>query len=156
MARQTISVSQEFDVPREEVFAVIGDPYKIAAINSYGVERIKDSTTDEINGVGSVRRLKMGVFRSIDEVITEFDVPERIEYRVLSGVPVKNHVGRIEFVDLGNGRSRVDFFIQFDPKFSGLGNILGSMLRLGLERAVVSTNRKLAVQLAPSSKGGSK
>ena len=148
MGRKTISVSQEFDVPREEVFAIIGDPYKIAAVNSYGVERIKDSTSDEINGVGSVRRLKMGVFRSIDEVITEFDVPDLIEYRVLSGVPVKNHIGRIAFVDLGNGRSRVDFFIQFDPVFSGFGDLLGSLLRLGLERAVVSTNKKLASQLS--------
>ncbi len=143
MGKKIISVSQEFNVPREEVFAIIADPFKIAAINSYGVERIKDSTGDDINGVGSVRRLKMGIFSSIDEAITVFDVPDLIEYRVLSGVPVKNHVGRIKFVDIGNGRSRVDIFIQFDSIFPGLGSIL----RIGLQRAVVTTNTKLAYQL---------
>ena len=143
MAKQIISESQEFEVPREDVFAIIADPYKLAAVNSLNIERIKDSTGDDVNGVDSVRRLKMGIFSSIDEVITEFDVPELIEYRVLTGVPVKNHVGRIKFVDLGNGRSRMDYFIQFDAKFPGLGAIL----RLGLQKALVATNTKLVDQL---------
>lgn len=143
MAKQMISVSHEFDVTREEVFAVIADPYELAAINSFGVERIKDSTDDNVNGVGSVRRLKMGFFRSIDEVITEFDVPELIEYRVVKGVPVKNHVGRITFVDIGNGRSRVDFFIQFDSTFPGLG----SMLRIGLQKAIATSMTRIAHHL---------
>ncbi len=143
MAKQIISESQEFNVAREEVFATIADPYKLAAVNSLNLERIKDSTGDDINGVGSVRRLKMGIFRSIDEVITVFEVPELIEYRVLTGVPVKNHVGRIEFVDIGKGRSRVDYSIQFDPIFPGFGRIL----RIGLQKALVATNTKLASQL---------
>ena len=100
MAKKTISVSQAFNVPREEVFAIIADPYKIAAVNSYGVERIKDSTGGDINGVGSIRRLKMGFLSSIDEVITVFDVPELIEYRVLKGAPVRNHVGRMKFFQM--------------------------------------------------------
>ena len=145
MAKQIISVSYEFNAPREAVFAIIADPYKLAAVNSFTVERIKDSTDDDINGVGSVRRLKMGLFRSIDEVITVFDVPELIEYRVLKGVPVKNHVGRMMFVDIGNGRSRVEFFIQFDPVFPGLG--IGRILRIGLQRALAASMTKLAYQL---------
>ena len=143
MAEQVISVSHEFDVPREAVFAVIADPYKLAAVNSFRVERIKDITDDDINGVGSVRRLKMGFFRSIDEVITVFDAPELIEYRVLKGVPVKNHVGRMKFVDIGNGRSRVDFLIQFDSAFPGLG----SVLRMGLQKTIATSMTNIAYHL---------
>jgi len=130
--KHIVSVSHDYNVPREEVFAVIADPYKLGEINSFNIERIKDSTGDDVNGVGSVKRLKMGFFSKIDEVVTEFDVPELIEYRVLTGIPVKNHVGRMTFVDLGNGRSRVEFLIHFESKYPGFGG----MLRLGLEQAV--------------------
>lgn len=84
----------------------------------------------------------MGIFSSIDEAITVLDVLERIEHRVLSGVPVKNHVGRIRFVDLGNGRSRVEFFMEFDSVFPGLG----SLLRIGLQRAVIASLRNIEAQ----------
>jgi hypothetical protein len=120
----------------------MADPYKIAAVNrSFRAERIKDSTGDDVNGVGSVRRLQMG-FGSIDEAITVFDVPELIEYRVLKGAPVRNHVGRITFVDIGNGRSRVEMYITFDPIFPGFGGIV----RIGLQKAVVTSLSNLARQ----------
>jgi uncharacterized protein YndB with AHSA1/START domain len=139
MAQQTVRFEQFFAAPRERVFAYFGDHEKFGRLWPGSTRRIRDSADGlNPNGLASVREIRTGgsVF---EETITAFEPPESIEYRITKGSPLKNHVGRLSFIEVEGG-TRLDYTIEFDPKIPFTGGLIASVLcaafRRGVQRAV--------------------
>jgi uncharacterized protein YndB with AHSA1/START domain len=77
------------------------------------------------NGVGAVRRLEV-VGPPIVEEIIDYQRPTRYAYKMLSGAPVRDHVGTVELREAGTG-TEVSWHLRSTPKIPG-GNWLLSVV----------------------------
>jgi uncharacterized protein YndB with AHSA1/START domain len=135
-----ILVTHTFNAPAERVFAALDDNASMGGWLGVRIDLIK-SPPDK--GVGSVRRLHIGLQR-IDEEIFEREVPTRIVYRIVRGLfPLSYHRGEINVTSLGPQRSSVEWKIELESKIPGLA----MLVRAGLGRGIQRGLRKLAGQI---------
>ncbi len=83
------------------------------------------------NGLGAIRVLRARGL-AIEEEVTAFDAPRRMAYRVVAGVPIRDHRGEVEFVGSGAG-TEVSWSIRFRPLIPGTGGLLRRVFQRVLE-----------------------
>ena len=79
------------------------------------------------NGVGAVRRLE-AVGPPIVEEIIDYQQPTRYAYKLLSGAPVRDHVGTVELRQAGTG-TEVSWHLRSTPKVPGVDWLLQPVLK---------------------------
>ena len=79
------------------------------------------------NGVGAVRRIE-AVGPAIVEEIIEYQRPKRYAYKMVSGAPVRDHVGTVELREAGTG-TEVSWHLRSTPKIPGLDWLLSPVLK---------------------------
>jgi uncharacterized protein YndB with AHSA1/START domain len=79
------------------------------------------------NGVGAVRRLE-ALGPAIVEEIIEYQRPTGYAYKLVSGAPVRDHVGTVELREAGTG-TEVSWHLQSTPAVPGLGLVLSPLLK---------------------------
>ncbi|HEX4872611.1 MAG TPA: SRPBCC family protein [Nevskiaceae bacterium] len=145
MSRQLLRFEQFFAAPRETVFAFFSDHQSFGEIWPGRFERIQVAPAgDDPNGLGSVRRVRSAGM-VIEETITAFEPPARIEYRVTRGGPLKNHRGELRFTEVPGG-TQLDYQIEFEPRWPLTGGLIASTLcaawHHGVSRAVEAIARR--------------
>jgi len=114
--------------PIETVFDAITNHRGIADY----VWAVRRSTLDREgtpapNGVGAIRRLEV-VGPPIVEEIIDYQRPSRYAYKMLSGAPVRDHVGTVELRESGSGTT-VSWHLRSTPKIPGLDWLLAPVLK---------------------------
>lgn len=69
------------------------------------------------NGVGAIRvvEFKPRLWSDVREEITRFEPPRTFEYVLFEGMPaLRDHLGRLIVDDLGDGRSRLRWEVDFE------------------------------------------
>ena len=100
------------------------------------------------NGVGAIRRFPV-IGPPVREQVTEYIVPTRFAYRILSGVPVLEHTGVVDLVEHA-GATLMTYRVETTPRLPGLlGSGLTSFLRFAVGQIVVGV-RKVAERHARS------
>ncbi len=127
---QTISVSQDFTLPVERVYAFLAEHENLGPLFGARITRVTDGDTER-NGVGSVRRLKLGPLPAFQETVIEAVPDQRIVYRITQGSPLRDHEGIMTFTPTPTG-SHLDYTIRFGTAVPGLDRLV----KLGLERNV--------------------
>jgi hypothetical protein len=79
------------------------------------------------NGLGAVRRLSLVGPPMVEEII-EWDAPNGFAYRMLSGLPVKDHVGRVSLRE-ANGGTEVTYTVTSNPTIPGGSVVLAPILK---------------------------
>ena len=79
------------------------------------------------NGVGAIRRIE-AVGPTIVEEIIDYQRPTRYAYKMLSGAPVRDHVGTVELREAGAG-TEVSWHLRSTPKIAGLDWLLSPVLK---------------------------
>ena len=79
------------------------------------------------NGVGAVRRLE-AVGPPIVEEIIDYQRPRRYAYKMLSGPPVRDHVGTIELREAGTGTA-ASWHLRSTPTIPGVDWLLTPVLK---------------------------
>jgi hypothetical protein len=95
------------------------------------------------SGVGARYLVGLGGI-GITEETTELVPGERMEYRVVAGVPVKRHVGTITFADAPEG-TLVSYRMESEPKFPVPDRLTEAVLR-GLIAPFLAAARKAVAQ----------
>ena len=112
-AMATIEFSRTIAAPQDTVFEVLSDHRgyaKITPLRRVELEREGDPAP---NGVGAIRALHM-VGPPVREEIVTYEAPRRLAYRLLSGAPLKDHVGTVELSEEGNG-TRLNWTVETTP-----------------------------------------
>jgi uncharacterized protein YndB with AHSA1/START domain len=114
--------------PIETVFDAITNHRGIADY----VWAVRRSTLDREgtpapNGIGAIRRLEV-VGPPIVEEIIDYQRPIRYAYKMLSGAPVRDHVGTVELREAGTGTT-VSWHLRSTPKIPGLDRLLSPVLK---------------------------
>ena len=133
MGHHTVEVVHASARPVQELFAELADHERLSHVFGVPVRRIRDGEGDP-NGVGSVRRMGVGLLK-LEETVTALEPSRSIEYRITRGAgPVRNHRGRLAFASVGNG-SRVTWTIDYDS-LPIVGTVVKKMLTRALSRGL--------------------
>ena len=135
MATHTFEIKETFDIPRHKVFALFADHQRFGKLLGAPVKRIKDSDQANPNGLGSVRRIGIGLI-GLEETITSFEPDSLIEYTITSFSPIRNHLGRIRFEDTPEGHTRVRYRISFDDIVPFTGKLVSAALEMAIHRGI--------------------
>ena len=114
-------------VPIETVFDAITDHRGIAD-HVWAVRRstLDREGTPAPNGVGAIRRIE-AVGPPVVEEIIDYQRPTRYAYKMLSGAPVRDHVGTVELREAGTG-TEVSWHLRSTPTIPGSNWLLSAVL----------------------------
>jgi len=121
---QTIRLLQDFNVSVERVFSFFSDHNRLSEIYPAFIRRIVDAPNPfNCNDVGSARII-IGFPVVLQETITAYVENKYIEYKISSVSPLKNHIGKMNFIQLGENKSRLEYVIEFEPLVPFTGFLL--------------------------------
>jgi uncharacterized protein YndB with AHSA1/START domain len=124
------TITKTTSAPIEKVFDLITDHARYKEMTPLRVSTLEREGTPAPNGVGARRKLGVIGPPQVEEV-TEFVRPTRFQYKLLSGLPVKDHTGTVVLTDTGGG-TRVDYTVHSTPTIPGGGLVLGPVLKFGI------------------------
>lgn len=134
MAIQTITINQAFNAPVKQVFSDLSDHEKFGKICGISMKRVVDGSV-HLNGLGSVREIKIGVLPAFQETITKFVEYERVEYKITKGSPIKNHIGSLIFTE-SKGKTKLKFTIELESKIPLTSTLIKTVLGFGLKKGL--------------------
>tara|TARA_R110001592_G_scaffold362933_1_gene678918 strand:- start:8814 stop:9242 length:429 start_codon:yes stop_codon:yes gene_type:complete len=141
MAIQTITINQAFDAPVKKVFSTLSDHEKFGKICGIDMERVVDGGA-HLNGLGSIREIKIGVLPSFQETIIKFIENERIEYKITKGGPIKNHLGILVFSEF-KGKTQLKYTIELESKIPLTTGLIKAVLGFGIKNGLKRYARSL-------------
>lgn len=139
-------IQKKFDAPRDKVFAACTDHAGMSEWVEGANVTVETPGEPAPNGLGAVRKIALGPL-AIRERITGWDDRSRMEYVVISGAPLHDHLGVLRFEDDPSGGTRLDYTVRFRvPWYFGGGVVEGfvaSQLKSALEKGLGVLDEKL-------------
>jgi hypothetical protein len=112
MGSQEIDVTVDTPATRDAVWAVLADSADYATWGVWDESSIERPGQDGQQGLGAIRRLRQGR-RTLREEVVTFEPSSRFDYAVLSGIPVRDYVGRVTLTYLDGGGTRISWRSTF-------------------------------------------
>lgn len=109
----SFTLTREIGAPAETVFEVLTDHAGYSRLTPLRKSELEREGAEDQNGVGAIRRLTVAGPPMREEVIA-YEAPRRFSYTVLSGLPVRDHVGTVELSEEG-GRTKMVYAVRTQP-----------------------------------------
>jgi uncharacterized protein YndB with AHSA1/START domain len=126
----SFTLAREVNAPPEVVFDVLTDHRRYAEITRLRKAELEREGDPAPNGVGAIRVLR-AVGPPIREEVVVYERPSRFSYKVLSGLPLRDHLGTVSLQPGAAGTS-VTYALKAIPTVP----FAGKVVMLALERAV--------------------
>lgn len=117
------------NAPRSVVFDVLTDRNSYHRFLPIRVTQERPGV-DELQGVGAVHKLGIGPVGAREQVEV-FEAPRRYEFRLLSGLPIRDHRVVVTFVE-GPSGTRVRYDMRFTPPVPVPQAVAGLVLKVAL------------------------
>jgi uncharacterized protein YndB with AHSA1/START domain len=135
---QEIDVTARSEAPPERVWSLLADARSWPRFAPFD-----DATVEEGEGAGELRRFRTGR-RTTRERVTGFDPPHRLEYELVSGIPIRDYRAEVTLTPDGEGTT-IRWHSRFRAKIPGTGRLA----RRQLERFIEETAEGLAREASP-------
>lgn len=131
---------REIAAPPETVFEVLTDHVGYAEITP--VRRVEMEREGEPvpNGVGAIRVLH-AVGPPLREEVIAYEAPTRFSYKLLSGLPVRDHVGTVELTPNGAG-TKVVYAVRTHPTLPVAGVLVVAAVKQGIKQLLGGVAKK--------------
>ncbi len=126
----SFTFTREIAAPPETVFEVLTDHAGYSKLTPLRKSELERQGETDPNGVGAIRKLTV-VGPPMREEVIAYEVPSRFSYTVLSGLPVRDHVGTVELSEQGGG-TRMVYAIRTQPTLP----VVGFAVVAGIKQAV--------------------
>jgi uncharacterized protein YndB with AHSA1/START domain len=126
----SFTLVRDVAAPPEVVFDVLTDHRGYAELTPLRRSELEREGEPNPNGVGAIRVLT-AVGPPMREEVIAYERPRRFSYKVLSGLPVRDHVGTASLEAAGEG-TRVTYALRTTPTIP----YAGSVVMLVLKRAI--------------------
>jgi uncharacterized protein YndB with AHSA1/START domain len=123
---------REIKAPPEVVFELLTDHRGYSDLTPLRRVELEREGEPAPNGVGAIRVLHAFGPPLREEVLT-YVPPSRFSYKVLSGLPVRDHVGTVELTPFGNG-TQVVYAIRMHPTIPVVGGAVVAGVRQGVKQ----------------------
>jgi uncharacterized protein YndB with AHSA1/START domain len=126
--------------PAEVVFETITDHRRYPEFTPIRRAELEREGQPEPNGSGAIRALHVAG-PPIREEVLEFERPRRFVYRLLSGLPVRDHVGTVTLLPVDDG-TEMAYRIETTPTLPLIGPALVTTLRLAIAALMAGVARE--------------
>lgn len=130
-----------FEAPRNVVYQIFADREGYSEFLPFTVKLVRPGATER-QGVGAVHRIGVGPVGVKEEIIELVD-GERIQYRVVGGLPVRSHIGTITLTDHPRGTA-VHYSMESTPLIPVPDAVMVWVLRQSMSSLVVGAGREAA------------
>jgi len=117
--------------PPEVVFDVLTDHSRYSEITSVRKAELEREGDPEPNGVGAIRVLTVAGPPMREEVLT-YERPFRFSYKILSGLPVRDHVGTVE-LQPNDGGTEITYAVKTTPTIPLAGAAVIAVLKQAIK-----------------------
>jgi uncharacterized protein YndB with AHSA1/START domain len=128
----SFTYQRQVAAPPETVFEVLTDHRgyaKITPLRKAELEREGEPVPD---GVGAIRRLT-AVGPPMREEVLAYEPATRFSYKLLSGLPVRDHVGTVELIPTGSG-TKVVYAVRTTPTLPLVGGAFLVGMKFGIKQ----------------------
>ena len=126
----SFTLVREVDAPPDVVFDVLTDHRRYAEMSRLRKSELEREGDPAPNGVGAIRVL-IAVGPPIREEVVVYERPSRFSYKVLSGLPVRDHVGTVSIEPSGGG-THVTYALKAIPTVPFAGKVVMLALKRGV------------------------
>jgi uncharacterized protein YndB with AHSA1/START domain len=126
----SFTYTREVAAPPETVFEVLTDHRGYAKITPLRKAELEREGEPAPNGVGAIRRLS-AVGPPLREEVLAYEPGKRFSYKLLSGLPVRDHVGTVELTPNGAG-TKVVYAVRTTPTLPLLGGAVIPILKISI------------------------
>ena len=127
---QDIEISAEIPAPPAAVWKVLEDHAGYAKWAGFHEVVLRNPGDPPPNGLGAIRVLRRSGI-AIEEEITGYEPPRRLEYVLTAGLPVRDYRAEVVLEPSGRGTSLV-WRVRFRPLVPGTGALLRRVLARSL------------------------
>ena len=143
----SFTLVREIAAPPEVVFDVLTDHRGYAGLTPLRKSELEREGEPAPNGVGAIRLLT-AVGPPMREEVLVYERPSRFSYTVLSGLPVRDHVGTAELT-AHDGGTKIVYAVRTEPTVPLAGGLVVAAIKQGIGRlldgvAAESERRALA------------
>lgn len=135
--------------PPEVVFDVLTDHRRYNEITPVRKAELEREGEPAPNGVGAIRVLTVVPPPMREEVIA-YERPSRFSYKVLSGLPVRDHVGTVELKAVGGGTEMV-YAVKSTPTIPLAGSVFMVILKKAIRDLIAGVAKESERRAADAS-----
>jgi uncharacterized protein YndB with AHSA1/START domain len=128
----SFTLQRSVSAPPEVVFEVLTDHRGYADVTPLRRVDLEREGEPPPNGVGAIRALHL-VGPPLREEVLTFEPPRRFSYRLLSGAPVRDHVGTVELTPQDGGTA-VTYAVRTTPTVPIGGAAVVAVVRLAIKQ----------------------
>jgi uncharacterized protein YndB with AHSA1/START domain len=125
---------RQIAAPPQTVFDVLTEHERYAAITPMRKSVLEREGDPAPNGVGAIRVLS-SVGPPLREEVIAFQSPSRFSYKLLSGAPVRDHVGTVELSPDGDG-TRMVYAVRTVPTVPLVGAAVVAVVKQGIKALI--------------------
>lgn len=125
---------RQIAAPPQTVFDVLTDHRRYAEITPLLRSALEREGEPAPNGVGAIRVLGAAGPPLREEVIA-YQPPARFSYKLLSGLPVRDHVGTVE-LSPADGGTRMVYAVRTAPTVPLAGGAVVAVVKLGIKSLI--------------------
>lgn len=126
----SFTLFREVAAPPETVFDVLTDHRRYAEMTPLRKSELEREGDPAPNGVGSIRRLS-AVGPPLREETIVYERPGQFSYKLLSGLPVRDHVGTVSLESSGAG-TKVTYAVRTQPTLPVVGGVVVAAVKQGV------------------------
>jgi uncharacterized protein YndB with AHSA1/START domain len=128
----SFTLVREVNAPPETVFEVLTDHRGYADITPVRRVELEREGEPAPNGVGTIRVLH-SVGPPLREEVIAYQSPSRFSYTLLSGLPMRDHVGTAELTANGQG-TRIVYAVRTTPTVPVVGGAVVAGVKLAIKQ----------------------
>jgi hypothetical protein len=123
---------REVKAPPEIVFDVLTDHRRYAEMTRLRKSELEREGEPAPNGVGAIRAVS-AIGPPLREEVIVYERPSRFSYKVLSGAPVRDHLGTVLLDPAGAG-TKITYAVKMIPTVPLVGGVVVGLTKLGIKQ----------------------
>lgn len=142
----SFTYERQVAAPPQTVWRVLTDHARYAEITPMRRSALEREGEPAPNGVGAIRVLS-SVGPPLREEVIGFEEPERFSYKLLSGAPVRDHVGTVE-LSASEGGTRMVYAVRTHPTLPVVGAAVVGTTKLAIKALIKGISAEAERQAA--------
>jgi uncharacterized protein YndB with AHSA1/START domain len=130
----SFTIVRQVAAPPQMVFDVLTDHARYASITPLFKSALEREGEPTPNGVGAIRILS-ALGPPLREEVIAYESPGRFSYKLLSGLPVRDHVGTVELSPDGVG-TRMVYAVHTTPTLPLVGVAVVAGVKQGIKALI--------------------
>ena len=141
-----IEIQQRFSASPARVFAAVTDHKRLEQWQKGTRVTIEKDGVPPPNGLGAIRKVSNGPFHIYEEIV-RWEEPQAMDYRIVRGAPLRDHLGEIRLAPAADGGTLVRYRVRFELPWYAGGRLMERLVSRQLERLITAAYARLAEEL---------